>query len=336
MAECNVLHRRKRTGAVKLTSPGHTRASYPEDQAAVTSAHTLLSRLNGHQFIALNGYEPQGDLDFRGRRKSGEKRGLRRDRAVNPLPGPRAHSNSAFLRKPSGLRSPIGLRWLCEGNSGSSFRERIERLGRSPVLMVRRGLPKRFSHMHLPSIIRRMYGGALCVALLTGVGCTFVHRPYLEHYPPLPSASDYVCEGVAGTYSSRADQEGDSFGLADLLFEGAARPGRRGDTEVVLSFPRQGVMEATVGGRSRTWSSQDGQFDCKGDRVVLRGQSKWAVFLGFVWGRWSDTLHLYPVDDHLVVDKRSAKLMVWMIMFPSYWTDSQWYRYPRLQADDLH
>ena len=31
-------------GTVKLTSPGHTRASYPEDQAAVTSAHTVNDR----------------------------------------------------------------------------------------------------------------------------------------------------------------------------------------------------------------------------------------------------------------------------------------------------
>ena len=29
---------------VKLTSPGHTRASYPEDQTAVTSAHTVNDR----------------------------------------------------------------------------------------------------------------------------------------------------------------------------------------------------------------------------------------------------------------------------------------------------
>ena len=29
---------------VKLTSPGHTRASYTEDQAAVTAAHTVNAR----------------------------------------------------------------------------------------------------------------------------------------------------------------------------------------------------------------------------------------------------------------------------------------------------
>ena len=36
----------------------------------------------------------------------------------------------------------------------------------------------------------------------------------------------------------------------------------------------------------------------------------------------------------LKVDRRSTKLMFWLII-PSYWTDSQWYRFPRVQTDDL-
>ena len=172
-----------------------------------------------------------------------------------------------------------------------------------------------------------------CVVLLTGVGCTFVHRPYLESYPPLPAASVDVCERVAGTYQNRVAEDG-AFTLASLLFEPA---GVRHD-EVTLSFPRQGELKATgveTGGveRSRSWTVQEGQFSCEADRVILRLQSRWNTAL-IAWGRWSDEVHLYPLDDHLVVEYRSTKLMFWLII-PSYWTDSQWYRFPRVQTDDL-
>ena len=176
-----------------------------------------------------------------------------------------------------------------------------------------------------------------CVVLLTGVGCTFVHRPYLESYPPLPAASLDVCERVAGTYQSRVDEDG-AWPLATLLFE---PDGVRQDVEVTLSFPRQGELKATsveTGGvvRSRSWTVQEGQFGCEADRVILRFQSRWNAAPDLlVWGRWSQELRLYPLDDHLVVESRSTKLLFWLIMFPSYWTDSEWYRFPRVQTDDL-
>jgi hypothetical protein len=174
---------------------------------------------------------------------------------------------------------------------------------------------------------------ALCVALLTAIGCTAVSLPYPAHYPSLPAASHELCERVAGTYHNQADQEVSSSTLADTLFDADEVPD---DVEVTLSFPRQGEMQATTIGpegavNSRVWMSQEDHFVCEADRVILRFDAVWEVAAPVgLWGRVSRTLHLYPLDDHLVVDIRDGGLVFLWFIIPSHLTDSAWYRYPRV------
>lgn len=169
---------------------------------------------------------------------------------------------------------------------------------------------------------------AMCLA-----GCAVTEQDYPAAWAPLPQPVAESCAHFAGSYADRGETAGAhaepslTYGL--FGHHSAWKEARRVD----LALPAEGVLEITAWDEhkplfTRTLTSREGEFRCKGGELVVRSK-RW-VAADVVAGREDVTIEFTQAGAKLVARVKESTYGAIFAVVPIAGTATHWYRFARV------